>query len=179
MNVYLYCNSDKNCVDISPRLCPFFISSGVTTIVGSKCLWMMSMVQIRPVWNIMHLTREKSIMGKLTTCSDNNQPWIWYRLVLAIFQAVSCCYSGILNGWKVHSWLILGLRTCICFSSRDVSLLPESLVHPESLLHTRPGPTQHKLQRNVVQFVCFFYVSIALVFSLFCIFASSDFLEKS
>lgn len=119
--------------------------------------------------------------GKLTMCSDKNQSWIWYRLVQAIFQAVSCCYSGILNGWKVHSWLILGLRTCICFSSRDVSLLPESLIPPECLLRTRPGSIQHNLQRNVVQFFLFVLknVSIALVFSLFCIFASSDFLEKS
>lgn len=136
---------------------------------------MMSMVQIQPVWNMMHLTREMSIMGNL--CSDNNQFWMWCRLVQAIFQAMSCCYSGILNGWKVHPWLILGLRTCICFSSWDVSLLPETLVPSECLLCKRPGSIQHKLQRNVVQF--FFYVSTALVFSLFCIFASSDFLEKS
>lgn len=176
MNVYLYCDSDEKPCSHFPRLHPFFIPNGVDYHCGQQTL--VNDVHGADKSCVKHDApyQENEYYGKLSMCSDNNQFWIWYCLILTIFQAMSCCCSGILNGWKVHSWLILGLRTCICFSSRDVCLLQESLIPPECLLLTRPGSIQHKLQRNIVQFYNFFFnVSVVLVF---CIFASSDFLEK-
>lgn len=92
--------------------------------------------------------------GKLSMCSDNKRFWIWYRLIQAVFQAVS-------SRWKVHPWLILGLRTCICFPSRDVCLLPDSLIPPECLLHTRPGVyTAQTAKKCTIFFYIFFFLCV-------------------
>lgn len=153
MNVYLYCNPEEIPCSHFPRLCPLFISNGVDFHCGQKML--VHDVQSADQPRVRHdaPSRGHEYSGKPSTCSDNKLFWIRYRWTQAIFQAVSCC-------WKVHPWLILGSHTCICFSSREVCLLPESLIPPGCLRHTRPGPTQHKPQRNVQ----FFYI----VFFLMC-----------
>lgn len=160
----------KTRVVILPCLCPVFISNGVNFHCGQKML--VHDVHGADKSCVKHAPYQgNEYSGKLSMCSHNKQFWIWYCLIQAIFQAVSRC-------WKVHPWLILGSHTCICFSSQDVCVLPESLIPPECLLHMRLGSKQHKPQRKCTVCFYFFNLSVVVVFHLFCIFASSDVLGK-
>lgn len=93
-----------------------------------------------------------------------------------IYQTLSSWYSGVV-GRCIHD----SYREYLLLNLGCLSALPELITAPDRLLHMRPGFIQHKLQRKVVQFVGFFFfkcVGSFRVFCLFCISASSDFMEK-
>lgn len=96
---------------------------------------------------------------------------------------MSSLYSGftkvILNAsGKMHPYFIQGVS--VIAPQFGMPAFPESIAALVCLLQMRPGVIRQKMQRKVVKFVGIFKnVSVVFeCFCLFCIFASSDFMEK-